>query len=582
MLWWGCCLSGSTQTLPAERTTDWSRAGTVPTEFPDGAWVDFQHAGGFADGVTPNDAVISRLLDSLRGVPAVLYFPPGTYRFERPLVLRDHLILRGASAAETRLRFALQEEKDLISVTGKVTADTAALTADAAQGDRRVHVTASARFQPGDYVYLSEDDARLVTSEWARGETGQVVQISAIQGNVLVLASPLRRPFAQAYQAQLQRWEPVQYVGIEQLALERLDATKAQTSNLHFQYAAHCWVTCVESINGNFAHITASHSTQLEISGSYLHNAFAYGGGGQGYGVMLQFATGECLVHNNVFRHLRHAMILQAGANGNVLAYNYSREPYWDDPFLPTNAAGDLVLHGNYPYANLCEGNQVQNLVIDNSHGINGPYNTFFRNRIELYGIVMNSNPASDRQNFVGNEITNSGAFMGNYLLAGSGHFEYSNNQKGKRVPAQTGDLPEASLYRKTPPPYYGVQEAWPSMGPPHALNAHPLLAAVRWAEGGHTACDVETPVTHRETLPAPRLVLYPNPVRDRLQWRWPSSAPASVRSVEVYGTTGQLLLSAPYTTSLDVSHLPAGLYRLVVTRTDGRRYHQPFIRQGN
>jgi hypothetical protein len=55
-----------------------------------------------------------------------------------------------------------------------------------------------------------------------------------------------------------------------------------------------------------------------------------------------------------------------------------------------------MVLHGNYPFANLFEGNINQNTVIDNSHGKNGPYNTFFRNRSELWGVVMNNSPATD------------------------------------------------------------------------------------------------------------------------------------------------------------------------------------------
>jgi hypothetical protein len=45
------------------------------------------------------------------------------------------------------------------------------------------------------------------------------------------------------------------------------------------------------------------------------------------------------------------------------------------------------------PYANLFEGNIIQNYMIDHYWGPAGPYNTFFRNRTELYGIVMtNSN----------------------------------------------------------------------------------------------------------------------------------------------------------------------------------------------
>jgi len=91
-------------------------------------------------------------------------------------------------------------------------------------------------------------------------------------------------------------------------------------------------------------------------------------------------------------------VLLQSGANGNVISYNYSLNPNQSDS-PPANGAGDLVLHGNYPFANLFEGNICQNVMIDASHGINGPYNTFFRNRVQLYGIIMSPSPATDSMN---------------------------------------------------------------------------------------------------------------------------------------------------------------------------------------
>ena len=79
----------------------------------------------------------------------------------------------------------------------------------------------------------------------------------------------------------------------------------------------------------------------------------------------------------------------QTGVNGNVIAYNYSIEPNRSE--FPAEASADISLHGHYPFSNLFEGNIVQNIQIDLTHGPNGPFNTFFRNRAELYGIVMSS-----------------------------------------------------------------------------------------------------------------------------------------------------------------------------------------------
>jgi hypothetical protein len=135
---------------------------------------------------------------------------------------------------------------------------------------------------------------------------------------------------------------------------------------------------------------------------------------------------------------------LQAAANGNVIAYNYSYNPYWKEGWFPANAAGDIVLHGNYPYSNLFEGNIVQNLVIDNSHGINGAGNIFFRNRIENYGVVMNGN-SGDNMYFIANEISGSGLLKGLFTLTGN-QTEIANYIKGN---TQAGSVNESSLISK-------------------------------------------------------------------------------------------------------------------------------------
>src|SRR5438309_11771631 len=113
-------------------------------------------------------------------------------------------------------------------------------------------------------------------------------------------------------------------------------------------------------------------------------------------------------------------MMVKQGANGNVFAYNYSIEPTLTEWLY--DASGDISVHGDYPFANLFEGNIVQTLYIDQTWGPGGPYNTFFRNREDLYGIIITQgNVTTDKNNFVGNEITNTGAFLGNYIVPGNG-----------------------------------------------------------------------------------------------------------------------------------------------------------------
>ena len=114
----------------------------------------------------------------------------------------------------------------------------------------------------------------------------------------------------------------------------REDVSSSQTSNIKFSRAGNCWVSGIESDKCNFAHIDAEYSSNLSISKSYFHDAHSYGSGGKAYGVMLHFTTNECFVEDNIFEHLRHSMILQAGANGNIFAYNYSLDPFLDRNFF--------------------------------------------------------------------------------------------------------------------------------------------------------------------------------------------------------------------------------------------------------
>ena len=335
-------------------------------------------------------------------------------------------------------------------------------------------------------------------------------------------------------------------------------------------YAAGCRVKCIESHNCNYAHIDIRRSTNIEINGSFFHEAFDYGDGGKGYGVMIESGSGECLVYGNIFDHLRHSIILQSGANGNVYAYNYSMNPYWTAVSLPANSAGDIVLHGNYPYSNLFEGNIVQNIVIDNSHGKNGPYNTFFRNRALLYGIVMNNSPASDEQNFVGNEVTNSGLFLGNYLLFGNNHYQYGNNIKGSISPAGTTTLTAASLFLDSTPDYYQLVSAWPPIGLPNSLNAHPNEVKVRYSSGYHTLCSPDTAVSGIKVKTGEQdVIVFPNPVVNYICVE--TRGIEKIAEITISGLDSRIKIRSNHPEYCSTNDLNPGIYLLNIRFADGR-----------
>ncbi len=562
-------LSGSAQVIPPDRATEWSRAGfhtppPDPTRFL--SLLDF---GAVGDGATPNNAAMVAALAAAEGEMTLISIPPGNYLFTSGIVLHDSVIVRGAGADSTTLTLAESGFGHGLRAVGTEDTTHYWLTANAVRGSAHLSMATSG-LAVGDLIRLYRDDAELVVSSWALGTTGQLVEIEAVQVDGVDLVSPLRAGYTVVGAAYARKLRPVRYCGIECMRIIRTDATVDQYSNIFFQRASHCWVRGVESANCNFAHIDLFTSANCEVSGCYLHDAQDYGNGGKAYGVMAYFTAGENYIYDNIFKHLRHSMIVETGANGNVFAYNRSVDPYWTDVALPANSAGEIVCHGDHPYLNLFEGNVLQNIVIDDSHGRNGPFNTLFRNRASLWGILMNSAPASDSMNIVGNDVT------GLFVLNGGGHLSFGNIANGTITPAGTGNLNELSYHLTTLPPFLQSIGALPQTGP-NSIAPGTIPAALRYASGsGFTVCGYPEINTSADQSigPASGLQVFPVPFSDHLRIAGLSGS-AAVRVVLHNALGAEVPVDAMRTSSstIDLSlstALPAGLYFISVVDANG------------
>ena len=435
--------------IPAERTflEAWQNAG-YPGKIPAPARIVNVRDFHTADDLT----AITAAIHSLSNTAGVIYLPAGTYQFHTAINLPSGVVLRGESPATTTLFW--DHLGYCINVAAAQKDKYQPVTAGATIHSRVIEVTDSHAIAPGDYAEIREDnDPAWGASKWAAQTVGQILRITAVRGNKLTLERPLRITYSAGQNPVLRKITPVTEVGIENLKIDRAvagtDTARHNIYTIFFSYAARCWVRGVESGNTFGGHIAIDHSTQISVTGCYLHHAWYYGGGGSGYGVRLQYQTGECRIEDNIFQHLRHSMLVQLGVNGNVFGRNYSREPLRTE--IPADISSDITVHGNYPYANLFEGNLCQHIWIDGSHNANGPLNTFFRNRAESYGIYMSDRAASN-QNFVGNE-TFTGALSllfnpAGYRLVGGGHFEYGNRLSGTKIqPPGTTNLTDCSYY---------------------------------------------------------------------------------------------------------------------------------------
>lgn len=576
------CRALLAQVFPPERFTDWRQPGAGLS--PDWEHVlDITALGADPSGTLPSDMSLNQALTQLQR-PARIHFPAGTYLFLKTLVLPDSILLEGevdpvSGEALTLLLLSPGENRDGILVQGSESSLSVNLVEAPRLGDRFLRVDDAGIFLPGDVLRIFPyDDSLLVNNSWALHSTGQTIEVIAVSDDTLLIDRPIRRNHSTTILPALRRVKPRQHVHIRCLRIERLDQNQNQTANIAFEHARNCSVIGVESEHCNFAHVDVRFGSRITLTLNHFHDAFDHGGGGKGYGIMLQSGTSDCLAQANNFQNLRHSMILQSGANGNVFAYNHSKDPYWTGTFLPSNSAGDLVLHGNYPYMNLFEGNVVQNIVIDNSHGINGPRNTFFRNRAELYGLFMNNAPPSHGQNFIGNQTTNTQPPYGLWVQAGTDHFNWGNQVKGTIAPAGSTEPDSASLFGHAFGSFYSTLSQVPPIRTDNWQQTVPLIeAAFRYASPDLPDNVCEEPEYEVSTVdavpPRKNLEAFPNPFTQTVSILMPGAAQddrgVGFRLVHV---TGTVILRGALTgpeTMLTFPDLPPGSYYLLTDDPD-------------
>ncbi|HMS52401.1 MAG TPA: glycosyl hydrolase family 28-related protein, partial [Chitinophagales bacterium] len=478
------------QVIPASQTVDWSVAGHVGAFPVPPTTLNVTAYGAVGNGIADDTPAIQAAINALGGNAGYVYLPQGIYRITTTLNLPSGCILRGDGDPLTKLRFDFANSgTNGIVMQGSPSGSFVSLSNNANKGDTNIELTDATGFAAGDWAELLQNNGTWDTNPatWADNSVGQIVKITATNGNTLNLHHALRIGYDTALNARIRKINPATETGIECMYIERVaDPTTSASYNIFIDFAYNCWVRGVHSNKSIGSHVMISASSNIEVSGSYFHHGFTYTGSGtRGYGVTLIHHAGECLITNNIFKYLRHAMMVKQGANGNVFSYNYSRECNRSE--FPTDGSGDIQLHGHYPFANLFEHNWVEFMWIDDYWGPSGPNNTQFRNRAVNYGL-LNTSDITVEQNFVGLEITNSGFLKGMYT-PGSGNFEYGNNVKGNPTPAGTDDLTDQSYYLSSQPNFWNIADQWPSIGYPNAIGTGTIPAKVRYDDANFTVC---------------------------------------------------------------------------------------------
>ena len=441
--------------------------GSLPRDrFPYGGWnvTGWANRGGWTQvdvteaGIMPGGSDSAPVLESLANqasVPTVFYFPPGEYTFSSQVDIKNsNVIIRGAGSDQTRfildgsgaheIRF-LGWNDDPVDILSSVE-----------EGGRNLSIASTDGLEVGDLIEVSQEIPAW-EAEWGIRSWGQLVFITSISGNQITVDLPLSLGLNGAANPRVEKIHAVENVGIEDIYIERRQY--GESNNIEMRSVFNGFIRNVESYNAVKYHVLLYRCRQVEVSGSYIHDAQNYGSGGYGYGVNLENLSTNILVTNNIFKNLRHHILIQTGTNHSVISYNYN---------VDIVELVDLSLHGHFSNNNLYEGNIVWWAGFADYWGQVGPGNTLYRNRImgkedQGEGVVLYDN--SDLQNVIGNDLQR------NSFLSKDADvdltYEEGNIIRGVsqwNELSSSADLP-ASLYLKEAPSFWG-DRAWPPFGP--------------------------------------------------------------------------------------------------------------------
>jgi hypothetical protein len=360
-------------------------------------------------GATPDNNIdddfggIALAIQTAQSTPglSIIYFPEGEYLIKQSIHLENiyssgtivwngNLVFQGEGADKTILKFQTgNSSEDCFYLNGYETSNEVELTEDILKGTNSIESDTDgfSTINDNSWIRLSEYDYP-IHSSWAKGSVGQITTLlrDPADNTKATMYHNASKEYLESRALKIWEIHPIQNVGFENIKIYRLDGNSNSDNhghNIKFGYSTNCWVKGVESYYTSKHHINVWFSSNIEISGCYFHKARSYAGDGYGYGVILEYSTNYCLVENNIFETLRHAMLVQVGANSNVFTYNYSRDQEWTNGFWKDLLGGsgpDICLHGNYPFGNLFEHNWAERIIADDTHGNNGPYNAFVRN----------------------------------------------------------------------------------------------------------------------------------------------------------------------------------------------------------
>lgn len=408
---------------------------------------------------------IKNLINSTSGF-RILYFPAGTYYLKSSLTVTvGGIRFQGAGMGSTFLRLDTPSDvnSSILFAGSGPTGSELAVNGSIAAGTTAIPLLDASSIAAGDIIYLYARNAPLENdgNAWNWYVKGQFVKVNSKSGNTLNVDMKIGLSYPSSEQPRVKKYNFIHTIGIETLRVVRVNDTQGITNvfNVVFRYAKSGFMRDMESEYCVNAHLVADRCRDIVFERNKVHEKLSQYSGmnGFGYGIALQGGTTNCRVTDNKTWNVRHHIMLQQGANHNVVSYN-SNESTWMD-------YNDMALHATYAYQNLFEGNSFREGYADGSkpgadgaEDSTGPGNTWFRNNAkEDIGSLQST---TKLQNLIGNVCLDLDTW-------GSDHYIGANRVNGSiqwGALSSSSSIP-ASLYLTSKPGFFG-SKPWPLFGP--------------------------------------------------------------------------------------------------------------------
>jgi len=315
----------------------------------------------------------------------------GTYTIPGTINVPSNVTLRGAGADQTILKATGTSSGAVIQMgSGGVNYSPINISVSPSKGDTSLTLATTSGVSAGTYLVVTEaNDSTFVTpagSEgtcswcdggWTKTATyarGQIVEVTSVAGQKVSITPALYSSYTHSPQV-IPFTMAAKYAGVEDLQVYATNSGYA--ANFQMNRCAYCWVKGVESNYADGDHVEIYWGYRDEVRSSYFSNAFRHLPGTYDSDIQVALKTSATLIENNIVDRTHISVMLEWGAAGNVVAYNYTNGEF--DNSSTNVVIGGINFHGAHPQFNLLEGNVITDIYEDSIWGSNS-HTTSYRN----------------------------------------------------------------------------------------------------------------------------------------------------------------------------------------------------------